>query len=192
MKILIGVIATDYIRVKTTATLFSLAKMYPAADLLVKQGCYIHKNRQNVADYAIEKNYDYLFFVDSDMCFAAEVLQRLIQDDKEIVGAHYNMRHFPLTSVNKIADENNKLIAKTFTEAPRGLFKVHALGTGCMLIKVPAFQKIPKPWFWYGDINDPKSYTGEDIHFCRQAKLAGIDSWCNGNLEVGHEGSYIY
>ena len=61
-----------------------------------------------------------------------------------------------------------------------------------MLIKVSAFAKIPKPWFWYGDIDDPDSYTGEDIHFCRQCKKAGIDSWCDGNLQVGHEGSVVF
>jgi len=66
------------------------------------------------------------------------------------------------------------------------------LGTGCMLIKVSAFAKIPKPWFWYGDIDNPDSYTGEDIHFCRQCKKVGIDIYCDGNLSVGHEGSYIF
>ncbi len=191
MKILIGVISTDYIRAKTTATLYSLAKMYPMADLMIRQGCYLHKNRQDIAEHAVKNGYDYIFFVDSDMCFSAEVLKRLIEDDKEIVGAHYNQRHFPLVSTLKVDDGNGKLVAKT-EAIPHALFKVHALGTGCMLIKVSALDKIPQPWFWYGDIDNPESYTGEDIHFCRQAKLVGIDSWCDGNLEVNHIGEYLY
>lgn len=190
-KVLIGVIATDYIRTKTTATLFSLAKMYPHIDLLVRQGCYLHKNREDVAKHAIKEGYSHIFFVDSDMCFAAEVLKRLLEDDKDIVGVHYNCRHLPLVSTVKITDDDGKLVAKT-EEIPHALFKVHAVGTGCVLIKTSVFEKIEKPWFWYGDIDKPETYTGEDIWFCRQAAKAGIDTWVDGNLQVGHEGSYIY
>lgn len=190
-KVLIGVIATDYIRSKTTATLVSLVKRFPKSDVLIRQGCYLHNNRNDCAQAAIDGKYDYLFFVDSDMCFSAEVLDRLIKDDKDIVGGNYNMRRFPLTSVLKLTDDEGNLIAKT-EEIPHDLFKVHALGTGCMLIKVSALKNIPKPWFWFGDADKPTEQCGEDIFFCRQCVKAGYEIWCDGNMSILHIGEYLY
>lgn len=187
MKILLGVICLENIKAKTVATLASILKMYPEAQLMIKQGCYLHKNREEVALAAITGGYDYLFFIDSDMNFAAEVLGKFLKDDKEIIGAHYNMRRFPLTSTMKMADADGNFIAMT-GEMPKEPFKVAALGTGCLLIKVSAFNKIERPWFWIGNNN----LIGEDVWFCLQAKKAGIDIWCEPNVQIGHEGSYIY
>lgn len=195
MKILLAVATLDFIHEKTVSTLFSIVKKYSSKwtiDLVIETGCYIHKNRQKLADYAIKGNYDYLFYIDSDMCFAAETLERLIDDNKEIVGCHYNCRSFPLRSTMKMADENGNLIAVNSEDLPKELFKVHALGTGCMLIKVSAFSKIPKPWFWYGSADEPDEWCGEDLWFCRQAAKAGIDVWCDPNIEVKHEGYYLF
>jgi GT2 family glycosyltransferase len=188
MKILIGVICLENIKAKTVATIVSIIKRHPEAQLLIKQGSLLHKNREEVALASITGNYDYLFFIDSDMCFSSMVLDRFIEADKEIIGANYNMRHLPLCSTMKMEDENGNLTAREgiISKEP---FIVHALGTGCMLIKVSALKKILRPWFWYGE---PGKQVGEDIHFCRQAKKAGIDIWCEPNVEVNHIGEYLY
>lgn len=188
MKILLGVICLENIKAKTVVTIASILKLYPTADLMIKQGCYLHKNREEVALAAITGGYDYLFFIDSDMCFAAQVLDKLLEADKEIIGAHYNMRHFPLTSTMKMEDANGNLVART-GEMPKEPFKVHALGTGCLLIKVSCLNKIKRPWFWYGKRD---KQVGEDVHFCRVAKEAGIDIWCCPGIEVGHIGEQIF
>lgn len=187
-KILLGVICADYIRAKTVATIASILKLYPTADLLIKQGCYLHKNREEVALQSITGEYDYLFFIDADMCFSAEVLKRLLEADKEIIGCNYNQRHLPPVSTMKLEDENGNLISRSGV-MPKEPFRVHALGAGCLLIKTSALKKIPRPWFWYGDIIEQ---VGEDIFFCRQSKKAGIDIWCLPEVSIGHIGSYIY
>lgn len=190
-KILIGVVATDYVKVKTMATIVSIVKKYPNAFLLVQQGCYLHKNREEVAMHAIKENYTHLFFIDSDMCFSAEVLGRFLTDDKDIVGAHYNMRHLPLESTMKLINEEGKYLAET-REMPKELFKVHALGTGCLLIKTDVFRKMSEPWFWYGDSDKKETWVGEDIYFCEKAQKFGYDIWCDPTVQVGHEGSYVF
>ena len=190
-KILIGVISTDYVRANTLATVVSIIKRFPNSDILIKQGCYLHLNREGIAQHALDKGYEYLFFVDADMCFSALVLERFIQDNKDVVGAHYNCRKFPLVSTVKIENEKEELVA-TSQAFPKELTKVHALGTGCLLIKVEVFKKIKKPWFWYGIHNDPKTWCGEDVYFCRMCKRAGIDVWLDPTVQVNHEGTFLY
>jgi len=190
-KILIGVVATDYVKVKTLATIVSIVKRFPNAFLLVQQGCYLHKNREEVAMHAVKEGYTHLFFIDSDMCFSAQVLDRFLEDDKDIVGAHYNMRHLPLESTMKLTDSSGKYKAET-KEIPKGLFKVHALGTGCLLIKTEIFKKIPEPWFWYGDSDNKETWVGEDMYFCEKAHKFGYDVWADGSVEIGHIGETIY
>lgn len=188
MKILLGVICLENIRAKTVATLASILKRYPGADLSIKQGCYLHQNREQTALSAITGGYDYLFFIDADMCFSAQVLTRLIEADKDIIGANYNMRHFPLVSTMKMEDANGNLVART-GDMPKEPFKVHALGTGCLLIKTSCLNKIKRPWFWYGS---PEKWEGEDVWFCRQAKRSGVDIYCEPSVEVGHLGEMIF
>jgi len=188
MKILLGVICLENIRAKTVATLASIMKAYPETNLMIKQGCYLHKSREEVCLAAITGGYDYLFFIDADMCFSSQVLQRLLDANKDIVGAHYNMRHLPLVSTMKMQDTNGNLIA-TSNILPKELFKVYALGTGCMLIRVSCLNKIPRPWFWYGEKDKQE---GEDVYFCRVAKEAGIEIWCEPNIEANHIGEALY
>jgi len=188
MKILLGVICTDYIRAKTVATIASILKLYPDAQLIIKQGCYLHKNREEVCLEAITGQYDYLFFIDADMCFSAKVLDRLIEADKEIIGCDYSQRHLPKVSTMKMEDEEGNLIARTGL-MPEEPFKVHALGAGCLLIKTSVLNKIDRPWFWYGE---PKKQVGEDVWFCRQAKKCGVDVWCLPRVEIGHLGEMVF
>lgn len=188
MKILLGVICLENIRAKTVATIASIMKAYPETNLMIKQGCYLHKSREEVCLAAITGGYDYLFFIDADMCFSSQVLGRLLEAKKEIIGAHYNMRHLPLVSTMKIKDANGNITARS-GEMPKEPFKVYAVGTGCMLIKTSCLNKIPRPWFWYGT---PEKQEGEDVGFCRVAQEAGVDVWCEPTVEVGHIGETIF
>ena len=79
----------------------------------------------------------------------------------------------------------------TMTDLPQEPFKCFALGTGCMLIKMSVFDKIEKPYFYYGDAGQ-EGLMSEDVYFCDKAHQAGYDVWCDPTIEVGHVGKYIY
>lgn len=181
-KIYLGVVASDYVRSRTVNTLISIMKNFPTiVDSTIKQGCLVHINREEVVKDALKAGiYTHVFFVDSDMCFSARVLQRLLDDDKDIVGANYNHRRLPLTPL---------------TKNPTGttdLFKTDLIGTGCMLIKTSVFPKLKRPWFFLGEQNDTSPGMGEDAYFCKKAIENGIDVWCDPSVEVGHVGEYIF
>jgi len=57
------------------------------------------------------------------------------------------------------------------------------ISTGCMLIKMEVFDKIPYPWF--KTINYPDRMS-EDVYFCRQVKNAGYKILGHGGVICGH------
>jgi GT2 family glycosyltransferase len=185
MKIAIGIGVNENIRTKTFSTILSILKKNPKIDVLLEQSCYIHKNRERLAERAIEGGYDYLFFVDADMCFAPEVLDRLLSRNKDIIGANYYKRNPNKETITKFI-ENGQFVAKPI---PEDLFECASLGTGCMLISVKALKNIPKPYF---DFNHKGKEVGEDVYFCLKAKDAGYEIWCDGTMEIGHVGEFIY
>lgn len=141
---------------------------------------------------ALRHNVSHLLFIDNDMVFPPDALTKLIQYDKDIIGADYNQRSFPLTSTAKIADENGKLIAKKLTdEEKRSLLKVYSLGLGFVLIKAEVFKKIPKPWF-NSPLDEEDNFMTEDFYFFDKANKAGIEVWCDPSLAIRHQGFYLY
>lgn len=185
MKIAIGIAVSDNIKSKTVATLLSLVKKYPDIDVIIKQSCLVHKNRNDIVEEALKKDYTHIFFIDADMCFAPEVLERLISRDKDIIAGDYNKRNLNKESVVKLL--KNDIIKGKYTE----LFECESAGTGCMLIKTEVFKNIPKPYFAFSD-EIQKEEVGEDTFFCLKAKRYNYKIYCDPTMEIGHIGEYIY
>lgn len=186
MKIAIGISASEHLKSKTLATIFSIVKRHPEIDLILKQGCLVHKNRNDIVTEAIKGNYTHIFFIDTDMCFAPEVLDRLLSRNKDIIGANYNKRNLNKETVIKFI-EDGKLVGKPI---PEELFECASIGTGCALIKTDVFKTISYPYF---DFNDEElGEVGEDVYFCLKAKRKGYNIWCDPTMDIGHIGEYIF
>src|SRR3990167_7291461 len=184
-RICVGVPCADFIRTKTVATLLSLVKKDPTIAVQIKQGCLVHKNREEIVlDAQRMGGFTHLFFVDSDMCFSADVLERLLSRDADIIAAPYHYRH-PGGEYVLFLDEKSNGKEKAI---PDKLFKAYASGTGCMLIKMSVFDKIKRPWFAFGD---PEMQVGEDIFFCRKSQQAGFNIWVDPSVSVGHVGEMV-
>ena len=185
-RICVGVPCADFIRTKTVATLLSLVKRDPTISVQIKQGCLVHKNREEIViDTQKMGGFSHLFFVDSDMCFSADVLDRLLGRDADIIAAPYRYRRAGgeyVLFLDEKSDGKEKQIPDT-------LFPVYAVGTGCMLIKMSVFDKIPRPWFAFGD---PEAQIGEDIFFCRKAQEYGYKIWADPSVEILHIGEALY
>ena len=100
MKIAIGITTAGFIKSRTA---FSLLNMLKGMDYepLFKEGPNQPLNREIIAETAIMLNCSHLLFVDSDMVFDKDALNRLLKRDKDIIGVHYNMRRFPLQTTVK-------------------------------------------------------------------------------------------
>ncbi len=186
-KIVIGISSADYMKSKTVATLFSLVKKYPNIDLILKQSCLVHKNRNDIVTEALKGNYTHIFFIDTDMCFAPEVLERLLSRNVDIIGANYHKRNPNKETVIKFI-EDGKLVGK---QIPEDLFECATIGTGCALIKTDVFKKIGFPYFDFKD-DIIKEEVGEDVFFCLKAIRNDYKIYCDPTMDIGHIGEYIY
>ncbi|KKQ75523.1 MAG: hypothetical protein US97_C0039G0012 [Microgenomates group bacterium GW2011_GWF1_38_5] len=185
-RICVGVPTADFIRTKTVATLCSLVKRDPTIAIQIKQGCYVHKNREEiVVDAQKMGGFTHLFFVDSDQCFSADVLERLLSREADIIAAPYKYRNESGDWVLCLTEKSNA----HEKEIPDKLFTAYAAGTGCMLIKMSVFDKIPRPWFTLGP---PEMQTGEDIFFCKKAQEYGYKIWVDPSVEISHIGEYLF
>lgn len=140
-------------------------------------------NRSACAESAILTNSDYLFFVDSDMDFPDDALVKLIELNKDIVGAMYNSRRLPAEPILRLPPG---------TVIPKVPFRLDILTTGLLLVKTNVFRTLPKPWFAFTFQEGTNAHDGEDVYFCEKAKQGGFDIWCDPTIHVGHIGEFTY
>lgn len=176
-----------------TRTMFSVIRMLKRLPFewkfMTQTGCLIHENRRILVERAKEEGCTHILFIDSDMTFDEDALERLLERDKPIIGVDTNMRAIPLTSTVKRLDEKGNMIWEEF---PDGLVKCAGVGSGFLLLELSVFDSIEKPWFFFETDETGKTLWGEDMWFCRKASKAGYNIWCDRTVKVGHIGDYEY
>ena len=152
----------------------------------MQTGSLIAKQRQDLAQSAINAGATHILWLDSDMTFLPDVVDQLIGHDLDIVAANYSTRTAPRKGVayKHIGKWNSWL---TPDETSPRLQAVEGVGMGCMLVKTTVFSKIPSPWFEVSWVQEWKEYIGEDFYFCMLAKDAGftvfIDTALNSSIK---------
>lgn len=185
-KITIGVPSNRLIKPQTAECLLKLMARggYEFHPICPSEGYTIAENRTYTAVKAVNNGSDYLFFVDDDMTFEPDYLDKLIAHDKDIVGGAYpsrmeNSPRLVYRSMDDVVD-----VSKTpLTE----LTKVVAKGTALMLIKIKVFS-MPRPWFHFTYNEQGMCTEGEDWFFCRKAGEHGFETWVDPTLKNGHLG----
>ena len=164
------------------------------SDFVLRIGCDLIGSRTWLVRNAIKHGATHIFFIDHDMYFPPDTLRRLIEQDKDIIGAQYNFRQLPLrsTAIPLDAEIQNGEYRIDPATLPAEPFKCITLGTGVLLIKTSVFGKIPEPWFQFGRNAEGELTQGEDTYFCVQARKAGFDVWCDPALGVRHVGEYLF
>jgi GT2 family glycosyltransferase len=151
------------------------------------EGYTIAENRTVIAVKALENKSDYLLFIDDDMVFPKNTLDRLIARDKDIIGIPYYSRVLPRKSV-VVLEDGTELKG----EIPDDLFKCQHVGTGVMLIKTDVFKNIIRPWFEFKTSLEGFTLQGEDAFFCEVARKRGYDIWCDSTLSLRHIGDRTF
>lgn len=137
---------------------------------------------------AFEPQATHVLFVDSDMVYPQESLEVLLSRDKDIVGAFYNRRTPPYTTVGHLIGSPD--ISKG------GLQEADIMPMGFTLIKRHVFETIKAPWYYEhydpakATEDDPDGTVGEDVGFSIKALAAGFQMWCDLDLtfEMRHLG----
>lgn len=190
MKTLIAVPCADFLDVRFVDSLTSLDTVENTT-LRFAPGSLVYDARNQLAAYAINNEYDYVLWLDSDMSFEADLMKRLFEDieGKDFVSGLYFSRRPPFkpTIFEKCTIEqdgrtiNAEAIQTKFI--PDEIFEIDACGFGCVLMKVEVLKAV---WEKHGLPFSPLVGFGEDISFCWRAKQLGYKLWCDPKLIIGH------
>ena len=155
----------------------SISKGISVLPVVIEQ-CYLHEARNKLVRVALESRADYVFFMDDDLVFPADALERLVAHDKDIIGPVYCQRNPPHVTLGNPLD----------ADVHFGLGKMNYIPGGLMLMKIRIFSKMKPPWFkfkWRSDKatkDNPDGTIGEDVGFCWHAREKGFEVWCDYDL----------
>lgn len=199
MKITIAVVTNRQVQPKTLLSLLELAhhSKHDLHFVVATEGYTTAQGRIYCVIQAQKNQSDYILYVDDDMLFDSDALDRLLAHEKEIVGVNAYSRTLPLSTTVMMMDEKGEYKdpsknTEYAMRVPEELFEVLAVGTGVVLIKMEVFSKIDKPWFKFDMHKDGYMLQGEDAWFCTEARKKGYKIYCDGSLDIFHIGNYLY
>lgn len=156
-------------------------------------GTLIADQRVNLARKAIEEGATDILWIDSDMRFPKDAIQRLLGRGKTIVAANYPTRGLPIMPT-ALRIENSEWHHVPSPKKATGLEIVTAAGMGLMLTSAKVFEDLPEPWFHIGYSSKNKMFLGEDVSFCLAAAKNGHFTFIDHDIskEVRHIGSFEF
>jgi hypothetical protein len=189
------------------SSLLQLHKPCPCAFMVVERQM-IELARNGIVAEAIKNNCSHLLMVDDDNPIPPDTLEKMLEDDKDIVIA-------PILSRNPNKEGKHDLCAfyseevsgekiyRNITEfKDKGdLHKIDGGGTGCMLIKIEVLKKLNEKYkdkiferthdyFDKPIIVDGKEYTertmSEDVLFCERSIDLGFEVWLDSRIRPLH------
>lgn len=192
-------------------SLLQLHKPYPCAFMSVERQ-RIDKARNAIAMEALNKGFDYLFFIDDDNPIPPDTLEKFIEDDKDIMvapilsrnpnkdGVHdlcafygkESVHSKPTTELMSIDPPVRLYFPITVFKEEGYLHKVDGAGTGCMLIKRKVLEAVYKKYkdymFEFGDIKFSKDspLIVQGISYDRRTMSEDVE-FCERAIDLGFE-----
>jgi len=173
-----------------------LGKHQPDVDvrLYTNSGTVLPDQRIALARMALEQGADWTVWIDDDMRFPKDAIERLLAHRKPIVGANYPTRRWP--AIEPVTFKDEATTERVYTSSnSAGLESVASIGLGCAVVHRSVYDAIMAPWFFYEWDEVGCKYDGyEDAYFCRKARKAGFDVLIDHDVskEVAHVGQMEY
>lgn len=147
----------------------------------------------------------HLLFIDSDLIFSGEQVERLLSHNEDVAGGFY-----PKKKEGELEWVCNAKLDGSHVDA-RGLQEVRYMGTGFLLIKRGVFERMigrfgeeiayhpdndpsATEWdFWTVGVHRPSGrYLSEDWFFCQRALDLGYKVFGDTKVILKHVGQAIY
>lgn len=164
-------------------------------ELAVASGPLISKARNQIVGSFLDglKDSDHLLFVDSDIQFFPEDVDKLLKADRPIIsglyaGLNFDGSSFPVGSKRV----NDRLEQLTWEELPKsGITTIVACGMGFCLIKrevlgTLAGQRKGRRLWPFAELEIDGEAMGEDITFCTRAEAFGFKTYLDVDVPIGH------
>ena len=192
MKVLIAVPCMDTVPSQFAQSLAVLNKVENCA-IAFQMGSLIYTSRNNLASMAVQNECDYVLWLDSDMIFPPDVLQKLLEDREKgdiITGVYYRrVKPFKPVLYSKLEINDEGCDWLGYDDYPTDdLFEVAGCGFGCVLTPTNVFLDVAQK---FGDMFAPINGVGEDLSFCWRAKQCGYKIIADPSIQCGHVGHYV-
>jgi len=165
-------------------------------------GTYVQESRNSLVRHALAQGADWVLQLDADESFSPALLRMLMSTAAAVgasvvTGLYANVQLFP----QELSDGSLAVVNCVYAEAEDGFytamvppadmspFRVDAAGAGCLLVHRSVFEAVGDPYFWVEwaePADGDAQMVGEDFAFCRRAREAGFEIWCNPLAEVMH------
>lgn len=156
----------------------------------------IYDARNTMAKMAVKNDFDRVLWLDSDMTFDADLMERLsarMDEGKEFVSGIYFTRKAPVRPVLYkecgFFDMGEGAVmpkAVWYDDYPRdSFFQVAATGFGCVMCTTDLIKRVGEQ---FGLPFAPMLGFGEDLSFCARAAELGTELWCDSTIKCGHVG----
>ena len=197
---------------------FVMLKRVGDARFGVTKFSMLHDARNTLAANAIQHGYDRVLWIDSDMRFESDLMEKLAADmfttehaanmggtdvddndlvkfDRDYVAALAFKRVTPTEpvvydSMSELDDMPGMYGVHVYRQYPPDqIFEVAATGFGCVMTSTRLLKAV---WDKFGP---PFSYVanlGEDMSFCWKVGQLGIPMWCDSRIKVGHIGEVVF
>lgn len=160
----------------------------------------IDQGRCAMAQEALDAGFEYLFWIDSDVCFWPHDVEKVLNHRLPFVTAPYCVKGWPVLTTEFI--DKNILLGEQ-----GGLYPVKYSATGFMCVHRSVYENMAaqlnmkKLKIWGGQyeaypfffpIIENDEYLGEDFAFCKRARDIGVNLFCDTTIRLSHIGKYSY
>lgn len=163
-------------------------------------GGALARMRNQVVKKALDAGAEWIWNIDDDNLFSADIVERLMRHNVDIVTPLVCRRHPPFFPylfgppypIDPTMPDDELFEQWTkhppAPDYPRGLYGLVEMSTaGCsgMLVKAKVFHALPSPWFEFGRC-EAKDSAGEDVFFALRARKKGFRCFVDYNASMGH------
>jgi len=151
----------------------------------------IGRQREQLRDYAIKGDYDWLFFLDTDTIPPTDAIEALLKTQAVFASGVYLYKHTDRVVATWLVDKKRDLCSNipleevkkaAYTDTP---ITIRACGFGCVLLHRSVFGLIPFEW----DFDENQS---EDIRYCQRAAEHGIEIILVPRVMCQHKSDAMY
>ena len=148
------------------------------------QNSLIYTARETIVREFLKSNCEALMFIDSDMSFEYDAIERLEAWKVPYVTAKAFKRAAPFQPCfyTKVDFKDGEAQLQVPMEYPAGLIEIQGSGMACSLIRREVFEEIASPYF------EPLPVLGEDLTFCLRLKQEEVPMYCDTTVEFKHVG----
>jgi len=155
---------------------------------------YLHPNRETLASATEQYEVDYIFWVDVDQVYPKDTISTLAKyvDDGRLIVTGMTCDKKTGIHLGYTFEPGNRFfsgIKRTPLKTNQGLQKIDSLGFGGVMMSPEVLKKLSAPYFSFlhnETIFRDTTHFGEDFAFYWKCKRAGIDVWCDTDLQFGH------